>query len=179
MTEKNLEIVLLTSHWIKFEDDDEDLCSHGQVRVKIGQEIIVNEGKKENFWTTSAMAVHLLRTLKNNHKPENMVGEHLIPCCGHHIDHLKEEENVHIQGCMTGHNFWVEHDIDKVILTTVSGTKIKLPFDTYKNEVLRFVDEVENLYRTSKPKKLPQDEYDRRGYELMWKEWENRKQEFE
>ena len=52
MTEKELEIELLSSHWIKFEDDDEDLCSHGQVRVRIGQEIIVDEGEKKNFWTT-------------------------------------------------------------------------------------------------------------------------------
>ena len=62
MTEKELEIELLSSHWIEFEDDVEDLCSHGQVRVRIGQEIIVDEGEKENFWTTSAMAIHLLRT---------------------------------------------------------------------------------------------------------------------
>lgn len=177
MTEKELEIELLSSHWIKFEDDDEDLCSHGQVRVRIGQEIIVDEGEKENFWTTSAMAVHLLRTLKDNHNSENPVGEHLIPCCGHHIDHLEGEENVHIQGCMTGHNFWVEHNNDKVILKTENGTKVQLPFEDYKKEVLRFVDKVEDLYRTSKTKKLPKDDYDRVGYEMMREEWKKRRNE--
>ena len=178
MTEKEFEIELLSSHWIEFDDDDKDLCSHGQVRVKIGQDIIVDEGKKENFCTTSAMALHLLRTLKNNHIAENLVGGHLIPCCGHHIDHLEGEENVHIQGCMTGYNFWIEHINNKVILTTENGTMVQLTFQDYKEEVLKFVDKVEDLYRSSKPKKLPEDEYDRIGYEMMWKEWKKRKSEF-
>ncbi len=174
----DLEIKLLSSHWIKFEDDEEDLCAHGQVRVRVGGEIIVDEGKKENFWTTSAMAMHLLRTLEKNHNPEKLVGEHIIPCCGHHIDHLDNEESVHIQGCMTGFNFWVEHNSNKVILTTDNDTKIEMSFDDYKIEVIGFVDKVEDLYKTSKPKKLPEDDYDRKGYELMWEEWRERRQKW-
>jgi hypothetical protein len=42
MTKNDLEIELLSSNWIKFEDDEDDLCAHGQVRVRIGTEIIVD-----------------------------------------------------------------------------------------------------------------------------------------
>lgn len=55
----------------------------------IGTETIVDKSEqKDMHWTLSAMAMHLLRTLEQDHEPENLVGEHLIPCCGHHIDHL-------------------------------------------------------------------------------------------
>lgn len=48
------------------------------------------------------MSVHLLRAVENNHNPKNLVGEHLISCCGHHIDHFENNTEVHIQGCFTG-----------------------------------------------------------------------------
>jgi hypothetical protein len=175
MINSNIEIKLISNHWIDFKDDEDDLCSHGQVRVIIGKEVIVDGRKKESNWSTSAMAIHLLRTLDKNHNKDNMVGEHLIPCCGHHIDHLEDKENVHIQGCFTGYNFWVEHQNNKVILTTDNNTKIEVQFSDYKREVIQFVDSVEELYKVSSPKKLPKDVYDRKGYELMRQEWRTRR----
>ena len=109
MKDKQFQIEILDIHWLENTPEEIDLCVHGQVKVKIGDEVIVDKGEKENHWTLSAMAMHLLRTLEKNHQEDDLVGEHLIPCCGHHIDHLDSELDVHIQGCFTGINFWVKH----------------------------------------------------------------------
>lgn len=175
MKNKSFEINLLDIHWLKNSDEERDLCAHGQVKIRIGDEIIVDRRKKENHWTLSAMAIHLLRTVEENHNEENSVGEHLIPCCGHHIDHLKNELDVHIQGCFTGINYWIEHKESIVILTSESGNQIEIEIDKYKEQVKKFVDKVEKFYKESKPKKLPEDEYDKIGYKMMWEEWKRRR----
>src|SRR5690554_7797578 len=95
MEDKQFEIELLDIHWLEDTPEEIDLCAHGQVKVIIGNEIIVDRREKQNHWTLSAMAVHLLRTVDSNHNHENLVGEHLIPCCGHHIDHLENSTEVH------------------------------------------------------------------------------------
>lgn len=175
MIDKQFEIELLDIHWLEDTPEENDLCAHGQVKVIIGNEIIVDRREKQNHWTLSAMAVHLLRTIENNHDLENLVGEHLIPCCGHHIDHLENSIDVHIQGCFTGINYWVKHIDENIQLTTESNTEVVIPINEYKTEIINFVDKVEEFYEKSKPKKLPDDKYDKTGYELMWKEWQRRR----
>ena len=175
MNGKQFEIELLEIHWLEETPEEIDLCAHGQVRVRIGSEIIVDRKEKEIYWTLSAMSVHLLRTIENNHNPENLVGEHLIPCCGHHIDHLENSTEVHIQGCFTGINFWVQHIDQNIMLTTESKTEILIPKNVYEIEIKNFVDKVEEFYKISKPKQLPDDNYDKIGYKMMWKEWKIRR----
>jgi hypothetical protein len=121
------------------------------------------------------MSIHLLRTLENNHNAENLVGEHLIPCCGHHIDHLENNIYIYIQGCFTGFNYWVEHLDNNVKLTTEAKTQVVIPRKQYETEVKNFVDKVENFYKSSNPKKLPDNKYDRKGYEMMLQEWKRRR----
>ena len=123
------------------------------------------------------MAIHLLRTIKNNHNIESLVGEHLIPCCGHHIDHVENESEVHIQGCFTGINFWVHHTNKKVKLTTESQNEIVILQSEYEDEIKNFVDKVEKFYIESKLKIMPSDDYDKIGYEKMWLEWKKRRTE--
>lgn len=171
MKDKQFDIEILDIHWLENTPEEIDLCAHGQVKVTIGNEIIVDRGEKQNHWTLSAMAVHLLRTIENNHNSENLVGEHLIPCCGHHIDHLENSTKVHIQGCFTGINFWVQHLDQNIKLTTETNTEIVITKKEYKNEIECFADKVEEFYKTSKPKQIPKDNYDRIGYEMMWNEW--------
>jgi hypothetical protein len=175
MKDKQFEIELLDIHWLEDTPEEIDLCAHGQVKVRIGNEIIVDRREKEKHWTLSAMSIHLLRTIDNNHNPENLVGEHLIPCCGHHIDYLENSTEVHIQGCFTGINYWVQHIDQNIKLITESKTEIVIPKREYEIEVINFVDKVEEFYKTSKPKQMPDDNYDRTGYELMWKEWIRRR----
>jgi|SRR5690625_1091117 len=175
MQDKQFEIELLDIHWLDDTPEEIDLCAHGQVKVRISNEIIVDRREKKNHWTLSAMAVHLLRTIENNHDPQNLVGEHLIPCCGHHIDHLENNTDVYIQGCLTGINYWVKHIDENIELKTESNTEILISRDEYKNQVINFVDKVEEFYKSSKPKQMPEDQYDRIGYEKMWNEWRRRR----
>lgn len=177
MKNKQFEIEILDIHWLENTPEEIDLCAHGQVKVRIGNEIIADKKENENHWTLSAMSIHLLRTIENNHNSENLVGEHLIPCCGHHIDHLENNNDVHIQGCFTGINYWVEHNQQNVKLTTETKTEIVIPKNEYDDEIKNFVDKVEEFYKISSPKQLPEDEYDRTGYEMMWKEWKRRRTE--
>lgn len=175
MKNKPFEIELIDIHWLEDTPEEIDLCAHGQVKIKIGNEIIVDKREKGDHWTLSAMAIHLLRTVERNHTPQELVEEHLIPCCGHHIDHLKNEPDVHIQGCFTGVNYWVNHKDGIVELTTESGTTIEFALEDYKDEIKKFVDKVEEFYKQSKPKKLPDEKYDRIGYRMLWKEWKRRR----
>lgn len=179
MKDKQFEIELLDIHWLEETPEEIDLCAHGQVKVRIGNEIIVNRREKENNWTLSAMSVHLLRTVDNNHSPESLVGEHLIPCCGHHIDHIEDDTDVHIQGCFTGINYWVQHIDPNVKLTTELKTQIVIPKKEYEIEIINFVDKVEDFYKKSKPKQMLEDNYDRTGYEMMWKEWKRRRNQID
>lgn len=179
MRDKRFNIEILDIHWLEDTPEEIDLCAHGQVKVRIGNEIIVDRRENEYHWTLSAMSVHLLRTVENNHNPENLVGEHLIPCCGHHIDHLENSSEVHIQGCFTGINFWVQHIGQDIKLTTESKTEIVIPRFEYENEIMSFVDKIEEFYEQSNPKKMPEDNYDRTGYELMWVEWKRRRKQIE
>lgn len=176
MKDKPFQIELLDIHWLEDTPEEIDLCAHGQVKVKVGEEVIVGRRENENHWTLSAMAMHLLRTLEKNHEENDLVGEHLIPCCGHHIDHFNDELDVHIPGCFTGVNYWVKHQNKEVKLETKKGNQVIIPIEEYKSEVLAFVDKVEDFYKRGKPKKLPDDDYDRNGYEKFWQEWKRRKQ---
>ena len=179
MKEKLFQIELLEIHWLEGIPEEIDLCAHGQVKVRIGNEVIVEKRGKENHWTLSAMAMHLLRTIENNHEENDLVGEHLIPCCGHHIDHLENELDVHIQGCFEGINYWVRHNEDTVTLETEKGIQVNISVEEYKTEVIDFVNKVEDFYKQSMPKKLPDEEYDRIGYEKFWSEWKRRFNEIE
>ncbi len=171
MQEKAFEISLLDIHWLPGGDEEDDLCAHGQVRVRVGDENIMDIEEVPTHWTVSAMALHLLRTLDRDHLPDAKVGEHLIPCCGYQYYYLKGDETVQISDCETGVNYWVKHEAGHVLLETEGGLRQTLPFDAYKSEVLAFVDEVERFYQSSIPKRPITDDYDRLGYEMFWREW--------
>jgi hypothetical protein len=71
-----------------------------------------------------------------------------------------------------GWNWWVIHENDKVRLITESKKETIISFDSYKNEIINFVDKVDDFYKISKPKTLPQDEEDKEGYLRLRSEWE-------
>ena len=81
-------IKVLRQHWIKDDgkDNPEDLCSHGEVYLKIGDKEIAN--KESGSWTLSSTALYLMRTLNENYKPDKYASQ-LIPCCGHFLWQMK------------------------------------------------------------------------------------------
>ena len=48
MKEKLFQIELLEIHWLEGIPEEIDLCAHGQVKVRIGNEVIVEKRGKEN-----------------------------------------------------------------------------------------------------------------------------------
>jgi hypothetical protein len=59
---KQFEIKLLNIHWIdRFKDNSEDLCAHGNVYVRINDEIISD--KNSMIWTVSATALYLYKNI--------------------------------------------------------------------------------------------------------------------
>src|SRR5215210_3116483 len=76
------EIEIIKQGWIEVEGaiPDEDLCSHGEIRLVIGGQFI---SLPENDYGISVSALALLRTLGSNHSPQQPVAENLIMCgCG-------------------------------------------------------------------------------------------------
>jgi hypothetical protein len=96
-------IELLKIHWLENINEEDDLCAHGQVRVRIGKEFIADD--QNDNWTVSAMALLLLRTLDQNHTFEKQVGDHIIPCCGFNFFILEKDDIVYIPNCNNGINF--------------------------------------------------------------------------
>ena len=174
MTKNKFSIELLETHWISDEDTQTDLCAHGQMRVIIGTETVVDQLEKDG-WTISATAQFLLRTLERNHTKENPVGDQLIPCCGHLLVFDNEMDEVYIAGCSSGIDWEVTHKYGIVTLKTKNGTETKIDFTHYKNQVLKFVDKVEQFYKYSIEKEIPKDDFDRKGYLQFWKEWNEKR----
>ena len=174
MTSNKFKIELLKTNWISEKDTQTDLCAHGQMRVKIGNEIIVDQSENDG-WTISATAQLLLRTLERNHTKENPVGDQLIPCCGHFLVFDNDMDEVYIGSCPTGIDWQVTHKNGTVTLKTESGIETEVDFTEYKSQVLDFVDQVEQFYKNSPEKEIPKNEFDRNGYLQFWKEWNEKR----
>lgn len=181
LNKSEFKIELKKIHWLDNygDQDEDDRCAHGKVCVNIGSELVVDNSSDPNdWWSLTAMALHLLRTLELNHTSEDPVGDCLVPGEGHHIDHHKNDPIVHIETAypmVKGENWWVVHEDATVKLITKSATEQIIQFEDYKTEILSFVDKVEAFYKSSKRKSLPQDGYDREGYLKLWSEWNSRR----
>ena len=181
MSSKRFKIKLKKVHWLENygPEDNLDLCAHGKVCVTIGDETVADNSSDSNdWWSLTAISLHLLRTLELNHTSETPVGDCLVPGERHQIDHHKNDPIVHIETVypmVKGENWWVIHQDTQVRLITESNSETIIPFEIYKSEILRFVDKVQGFYESSKPKTLPENEYDKKGYLKLWKEWKLRR----
>lgn len=147
-----------------------DLCLHGNAFIQIGNHVL--EDGKENQWTVSAGVLRLLRSIVENHYAKDE--EHLMPCCGHFMIPSDDLQTVTISGCPNGIDFTVLHKGNIVELIT-GQHNVLIPFDEYKNIVLKIVEEVELFYQSSPPKKFDSD-FDKDGYEAFWNEWQSTKE---
>lgn len=170
MNQNKFKIEIVELFWLDGVLSERDLCAHGHLKVTIGDEIVVDKDEKGG-WTVSSTALLLLRTLERNHTKENPVGDDLIPCCGFNFIYEEGMNEVYLMNCPNGHDWEVLHQEELIRLTTQKGTTVQIPFNEYKKEVLSFFDSIDNFYQESKPKELPEDEYDRIGYLQFRKEW--------
>ena len=150
-------------HWMENTNETEDLCLHGHVIVKIGDESF------EYNATVSSTALYLLKSLKEEHIINQQ--NQMLPCCGFFMIPNKDLSKVDILGCPNGIDWSVRHENDKIILITESGAITEIPQTQYRETVFAFADQIEAFYKSSSPKVLPNDDFERNGYIAFWNEW--------
>ena len=109
MTRKTFDLKLLDIHWINDFDDPTDLCAHGHIFVKIGDEVVADKDSLDV--TVSATALYLMRTLKDNYKKDDYESQ-LLPCCGHFMYADDNNDFVNICGCTSGIDWTIIHTDD-------------------------------------------------------------------
>ncbi len=155
---------ILDKYWLPGMPEEEDLCLHGEVRVRIGDDVL------QDHVCLSASAINLLRTLTE----DCGLDPHAQALAGTGHFMLKVSDNpprVDISGAPYGIDWFVNHDGEDVILQLQHGPEVTVPLAEYRAEVLRFCDEAEAFYEASKPKVLSEDNIHTDGYLTMRKEW--------
>ena len=150
-------------HWLPGGDEADDLCLHGHAIVIIGDE------RLEYDATVSATALYLLKSIREDHVCG--AGLQMLPCCGHFLIADETLSHVEIVGCNSGVDWSVQHEGDSVRLITERGGNVVIPLAQFRRTVFAFADEIELFYRTSRPKKIPTEEFERNGYHAFWNEW--------
>ena len=162
--DRDFKIEVNNLYWIDGKKDDpDDLCLHGDIEVIIGEE------KLSCSCTASAAALRMLKTLSEDHLLTK--GEQMLPCCGFFMIPNETLDEVEISGCDNGVDWTVLHDDGMIRLITEKGNTVYIYYLQYKEEVLRFVNVVEEYYKKSLPKNIPADEFERNGYIAFWNEW--------
>ena len=171
MTENKFDIKILEIHWLKDVDEPTDLCAHGKIYLKIGDQIVSDTATGD--WTLSSTALSLLRSIEKDYEKDEYSNQ-LLPCCGHFFIADDNQETVIIQGCDAGIDWKIIHTNDNQVKHILdNGYEVIIQKETYKIKVLEFADHIEQFYKDSKPKTIPTDDFDRKGYLTFWKEWRN------
>jgi len=138
MNSENFEFKLLSLYWLGNMNEELDLCAHGKLFVKIGDEIICDENTSEI--TVSSTALYLMRTLEENYKKDDYASQ-LLPCCA--FNFFAENENddfVNIVGCPSGIDWTITHtDNKKIKHVTEKGNEAELEFKIYKKIILNLL----------------------------------------
>jgi hypothetical protein len=167
-----LQITLIQQHWLEGSSPEQDVCSHGKIKLLIGGESIAS-GDEEYGVSESALA--LLRTLNQNHSIQEPVAERLIfHGCGTML----------MMGCPIGIDFDVRHEHGHVRIGNVvryDGTSnsdvvkfpevaVELSEEEYRREVIAFANEARKSF--AGVTKTFSDEFDRQEYEQFWREYD-------
>jgi len=160
--------------WIKGpKDDPSDQCAHGRVSFAINKTRFVKP--EDGVWTISASALYLLRTITEDHTPNNSVteGNLLFPCCGFSVWLIGKRFKVMCMGCPNGIDVEILHQKNSVIISSIAGSET-INQREWATAVLDFADSVRNFYRISSPKVIIDDDFDRQGWSGFWQEWDER-----
>ncbi len=142
-----------------------DVCVHGKVFLKIGDEIL-SDGQIE--WCVSASAYHFLRTLFQDRllDTENQI----IPCCGHFLMPSEDKTTITIIGCPNGIDFSVSHENENIIIRTRDNKTFTVCFEEYAYAVLTYAKQIDDFYKQNPPRRF-QDEFDKNGFSAFCNEW--------
>ena len=155
-------------------DDPKDLCAHGGVEFRIGDEVLLDATSGQSL-TVSAAALYLLRTLSVPHTKSNPVGDHLFPCCGFAMWHVCGSEDVVVCGCPSGEDFEVLHEKSGagVVVRAADGREWRIGWPEWRVAVFAFADQVSEYYAACSPKR-PFGE-DAAAFKKFKTEWERRR----
>ncbi len=159
-------------HWLERSPEAGDLCAHGGVVIRMGDELLADH--REQAWTLSAAALFLLRTLESDHTKQAPVGDQLFPCCGHAMYACPDGESVVIPGCPSGLDFEVRHR-DRVVDLSIEAREVELTEEAWRGAVVAFSDEIEAFYGSAANKRF----FDREaelGYTAFRREWASRRE---
>ena len=163
----NFHLDIINLHWIdETNDNPADLCLHGKLFVKIGDEIL-DDGMHN--WTVSAGAYRMLESLYGDH--QSGYEEHLLPCCGHFMFVDEKTDELIISGCPSGIDWSVTHESDTVRLATDKSSQIVISFEEYKATVFKFADAIKSFYAKCTPKQIKEDNFEDKAYERFWMNW--------
>ena len=152
-----------------------DLCTHGDIRLVVGGEIIAAGGGGDGYGISEA-ALGLLRTVGSDYeRTEDPDGDRLIPHgCGTTL----------MMGCGIGIDWSVRHLGDQVRLSEVvrydsadganairyPGLEVQVASSDYGAEIVAFAEHAKEPFQGLK--KSFSDRRDRREYKAFWKEYE-------
>ncbi len=162
-------IDILELCWLNGMPEENDLCAHGIACIRIGDSVLEGEV------SMSAAALHLLRTVENDHEPDEMAK--LFPTDGFCWTPASEEYpyDIYLGGCPNGgFDGSVTHEGGFVCIALENAPPIRVPLEAYRVEVFRFADAVERLFQESKPK-VVQSDLDTLWYAPFWAEWHRRR----
>ena len=193
MKTAGFEIEITRQGWIDPELDvaPADLCSHGDIRLEIGGQVIVSgdaePGEVADWWTISTSALALLRTLESDHSADRPVADLLILHCGQVLDFASGgSSTVELLTCPIGVNWSVTHLGGRVRLHDVvrfdtpdeteavrfPGLEVELAEDAYRLPVVAFAEEAKKPFVGAE--KTPADDFERRLYDEFWREYDGR-----
>lgn len=156
-------------HWLPGGDPDHDLCAHGRLVVRVGSAVLVDQADL----AVSTGALHLLRSLTEDHTPSAPLAEHLVPHCGH-VMHLDASGRLTNLGCGIGVDWWVRQEPGSVRLLFADGTEVVVTDVHWRRAVVGVADAVAAFYRASPPRR-PCTEEDAAWYAVFRHEWERRR----
>lgn len=167
----NFKIRILDQYWISKDPKDEsDLCSHGVIRLEIGNEIISDSSDVD--WTVSTAGLMLLRSLNSDHSVEDTYP--MIQHCG----------QLGMIGCPISIDWSVTHsdntvtirDVKKLMSTnSIDSIKFenidaKIERRKYIREVVRFCDDIRSFTHQT-PRNFEND-IDRNEWDSFWSEFD-------
>lgn len=174
---KMFKINIINQYWLG--EEVHDLCSHGELYIKVGDVVITNSGRDEE-WGISTSALTLLRTLYEEPAftyqeidPER--DEPLITHCGNALS----------PGCPISIYWGVQHMEGEITLsnfvkfTTTSYKEgvidykdlmVKISEKEYREEIVAFALEVKAFFEQSQKKRIEDDD-ERESYEAFWEEY--------
>ena len=157
---------ILEKYWLSGMPEAEDLCLHGEVRVHVGEAVLADEV------SLSASALHLLRSVTEDHTPDMLAK--LFPTDGFCWT-PDGEGSIYLGGCPNGGiDGYITHEGDMVRIALEGAPAVCVPLAEYRAEVFRFADQVEAFFRQSAPKVVT-SELDQLWYPLFWQEWRRRR----